>query len=79
MFLILVWSYLILYLALVLICVNGYNQSIIQQSNSHPSQSLDHSHQLQNCLTHKFNHCNKNVLFILFNYITCLQESLIYS
>jgi hypothetical protein len=74
MFLILVLiSFKILYLTLVLICVNGSNQSIIQQSNSRPSQSLNSNHQLPNWLTQKFDYCNKNVLFIRFNYIMCMQ------
>jgi hypothetical protein len=66
------------YLTLVLICMNLYNQSIIQQSNSCPSQSLNCSHQLPNWLTQKFDYCNENMLFILFNYIMCMQNSLIY-
>jgi hypothetical protein len=44
-----------------------------------PITWLQPSHQLPNWLTQKCDYCNENVSFILFNHITCMHASLIYS
>jgi hypothetical protein len=64
------WSYLIFYVNVVIIFVDLSNQSIIQQSNSRPSESLNCSYQWpkwflqQECFIH------------FFNYIMYMQDSL---